>query len=241
LKQAWTRFLDRARSIQGEVDATDVSGSDIDALVEAIERGDPVEHVINEVKALRHERVGAQLTRMAEQATAIAVRLGKRVDCHVDAGRLRLDRDVAGPVFDALVHAVRNAVDHGIEAPEAREAAGKSPVGRLDMRAVIERGVLVVSVKDDGDGVNWDAVRRKAQSLGLPSATPHDLEDALFADGVSTRNEVTLLSGRGVGMSAIRAEARARGGDAQVLSVAGQGTTLVMHVPLTTTKVALAS
>jgi chemotaxis protein histidine kinase CheA len=89
--------------------------------------------------------------------------------------------------------------------------------------------------------VNWDAVQRKAQSLGLPSVTPHDLEDALFADGLSTRSEVTLLSGRGVGMSAIRAEARARGGDAHVLSVAGQGTTLVVHVPLTTTKVALAS
>ncbi len=148
---------------------------------------------------------------------------------------------MAGPVFSALVHAVRNAVDHGIERPEVREAAGKPTAGRIELRAVVERDVLVVSAKDDGAGVNWDAVQRKAHGLGLPSQSPHDLEDALFADGVSTCNEVTTLSGRGVGMSAIRAEARARGGDAHVLSVAGQGTTLVVHVPLTPTRVALAS
>lgn len=241
LKQSWTRLLERARSIQGDGDSTDVNASDLDAIIAAIEHGEPVAAILEHLKGLRHERVDAQLTRIADQATAIAARLGKRVECYVEAGRLRLDHDVAGPVFSALVHAVRNAVDHGIEHPEVREAAGKPQVGRLELRAVVERNVLVLSVKDDGAGVNWDAVQRKAHSLGLPSATPHELEDALFADGVSTRSEVTILSGRGVGMSAIRAEARARGGDARVLSVAGQGTTLVVRVPLASTRVALAS
>jgi two-component system chemotaxis sensor kinase CheA len=241
LQQGWARFLERARSIQGDDDSTDVNANDLDALIRAIEAGEPTANVLEQLKMLRHERVDAQLTRIADQASAIATRLGKRVACHVEAGRLRLAHDVAGPVFSALVHAVRNAVDHGIEVPEVREAAGKPAAGRIELRAAVERDVLVLSVKDDGAGVNWDAVQRKAQGLGLPSQTPHDLEDALFADGVSTRNEATTLSGRGVGMSAIRAEARARGGDARVLSVAGQGTTLIVHIPLTAARVALAS
>jgi len=135
------------------------------------------------------------------------------------------------PFWSALVHAVRNAVDHGIEPPELRVGAGKPRRPRLAFEATRLRGRLAISISDDGRGVDWAAVRDKAKRLGLAHETPGDLERALFADGFSTAASATQTSGRGVGMAALRAAAAALGGTLELEGQLGAGTTLRFLFP----------
>ena len=235
LQASWQRFVAHAGALIGSGDevGVEISPRDLDRLAEAIRRGESPVHLLGRLEALRHERVATSLGRCAEQARGVAERLGKPgLSCTVEAGDLRLPAADWSPLFGALVHAVRNAVDHGIETPERRCAAGKPAGGTIALSARILDGELQICVTDDGAGISWDAIRAKAQSLGLPHASHEDLVDVLFADGVSTKEEVTMLSGRGVGMSALRAEALALGGAIQVRSEPGRGTTIEIRCPL---------
>jgi len=119
---------------------------------------------------------------------------------------------------------VRNAVDHGLESPDERIAAGKPEAGRLQLVARYTNDALVIEVVDDGRGIVWDRVREKAEAAGLPSATEHDLVKALFSDGVSTADEVSETSGRGVGLAAVDSVVRELGGEIAVQSELGKGT-----------------
>ena len=122
-------------------------------------------------------------------------------------------------------------VDHGLDDVDTRVARGKSPVGKVGLRCFDGRGELLIEVSDDGGGVAWDAVRAKAASLGLPAETREDLEAALFADGLSTAEQVTDTSGRGVGMSALLATVQQLGGTIHLQTEAGEGTTWSIRVP----------
>lgn len=171
--------------------------------------------------------------RLAQQAQRLAQQLSKEIDVTVSDGGLRLAADPLRAVLSALVHAVRNAVDHGIESPEERRAAGKSPRGALGVALRAEGDLLRVEITDDGRGVDWSRVASRAAAMGLPTNDQAALADSLFRDGLSTRDEVTALSGRGVGLSAIRAACRALDGDCVLREGAGGvGTTLVCTVSL---------
>jgi two-component system chemotaxis sensor kinase CheA len=130
-----------------------------------------------------------------------------------------------------MVHAVRNAVDHGIETAAEREAAGKSPTAKLTLAATRQSGRLVITMSDDGRGVDWEALRAKAARSGLPSTTETELKEALFADGVSTREHANEMSGRGVGLGALRATVVRLGGTVDVWSEPGAGTTFTFAFP----------
>jgi two-component system, chemotaxis family, sensor kinase CheA len=136
-----------------------------------------------------------------------------------------------GSFWSAFVHAVRNAVDHGLESAEEREQSGKQGSGRLDLRTYLEDEQFVIAISDDGRGIDWGRVADRARTLGLPHATQADLVDALFVEGLSTSLEVTEYSGRGVGLGAVRAACEERGGRVDVRSEPGQGTTFLFRFP----------
>jgi signal transduction histidine kinase len=180
----------------------------------------------------RHEPIVHRLERFAEQARQLARRLGKGdVDVRIDSPPLRLDGERWGPFFSAFVHVVRNAVDHGVEPPEARAAAGKPARPTLRLIARSEGTTLILRIADDGPGIDWERLAAKAANHGLAHGTRQELEAVLFADGISTREEITLVSGRGVGMAAVKDATLALGGRIVVDSTPGQGTAFEFRFP----------
>jgi len=173
--------------------------------------------------------------RVQAAAATAAAETGKQVELELDTIGIRLPGDLRQTVFEVLAHAVRNAIDHGIEPAAERVAAGKSPTGRIAVLFDIEDHRLAVEIRDDGRGVNLDRVRSRGAALGIaPDADEATLLELLFEPGFSTATAITNVSGRGVGMDAIRAIARARGGEARLHSVAGHGTILMVDLGLTT-------
>ena len=144
---------------------------------------------------------------------------------------MRLDRTRFGAFFSELVHVVRNAVDHGIERPEERLKSHKPPHGTLTLRAFTTGNELDIEVEDDGAGIDWEAIRRAAKAGNLPHRTQADLLDALCQDGLTTRSEVTALSGRGVGMAAFRQRVITMHGTLEVKSTRGRGTIWRVRFP----------
>jgi HPt (histidine-containing phosphotransfer) domain-containing protein len=184
------------------------------------------------VAELRYEPVSIALGRAAEQARALAERLGKgEIEVAIEATDLRLDPDRWRALWSASVHAIRNAVDHGLEAPEEREHGGKPGAGRLGLSARIDGERLVIAIEDDGRGVDWDAVAERARAAGLPHGSRAELCEALFADGLSTRDTATDVSGRGIGMTALRHAVRDLGGRLELTSERGAGTRLCLSFP----------
>jgi two-component system, chemotaxis family, sensor kinase CheA len=173
------------------------------------------------------------LERFGDQARQLAARLGKgELAVEITADGTLLDGDRFAPLWSVLVHTVRNAVDHGIEDCETRVAAGKPEHGRLALRGVSRGPELVIEVADDGAGVDWSAVASRAADRALPHATPADLCDALCADGLSTAETTTEVSGRGVGLGAVRATCMELGGHLEIDSQRGRGTTVRCVVPV---------
>lgn len=169
----------------------------------------------------------------------LAGRLGKEVELHVAGEETQLDRSVMEEIADPLVHLVRNAIDHGIESPEERRRLGKPPIGRLEVTAGQQEGWVVVTVQEDGRGIDLERVREKAVASGLiaPDQAAR-LEDAevlrlIFAPGLSTATEVSEISGRGVGMDVVRSNIERLNGSVAVESWPGRGTRFTLRLPLT--------
>lgn len=146
-----------------------------------------------------------------------------------------LDRTIVEHLADPLMHMVRNAVDHGLETPEQREAAGKPVEGRVRLAAMHQSGQVVIEVSDDGRGMDPERILRKARERGLAGdqATAAEALDYIFTPGFSTSEEVTGVSGRGVGMDVVRREIERLRGRVEVRSEVGKGTTFLLRVPLT--------
>jgi two-component system chemotaxis sensor kinase CheA len=172
-------------------------------------------------------------------AREVASALGKQVEVELRGAELELDRAILDRLADPLVHLVRNAVDHGIESAEKRREAGKPPAGRLVIDARRERDHVRISVADDGKGIDLDSVRRRAIEAGILHAdlaadlAPGDVAALVFRPGVSTATVVSEVSGRGVGMDAVKSTIEGLGGRVELESHAGLGTTTTLLVPLT--------
>jgi hypothetical protein len=181
------------------------------------------------------ESVGLQaaLAGHAAAARELAYELGKRVNVIVDVDDAAAHPDAIEALGTAALHGIRNALDHGIGKPEQRELHGKVPEGVLRL-AVRRRGdLLELDVEDDGMGIDFDAVRRKATRLGLTFGGDDEeaLSALLFAPGFSTRDAVTEISGRGVGLDAVSVAVHRLGGRARIESARGRGTALRVVVP----------
>jgi HPt (histidine-containing phosphotransfer) domain-containing protein/two-component sensor histidine kinase/PAS domain-containing protein len=193
----------------------------------------PRDVLAHQVAAWRLEPTDKRLGRLADQARTLARRLNKgEIEVRTHGGGLRLDAEHWAPFWSAFVHVVRNAVDHGVQPPEERTAGGKSGAGAIDLATAVRDGRFVVSIADDGKGIDWARVAELAAGRGLPAAAPADLVEALFEDGLSTASAVTAVSGRGVGMGAVRAACRDLGGRIDVHSARGVGTRFEFSFPV---------
>jgi two-component system chemotaxis sensor kinase CheA len=164
-------------------------------------------------------------------------KLDKRVRLELHGEHTELDKTVLEKIGDPLVHLVRNAIDHGLESPAQRKAAGKSETGTLKLNAYHEGGNIVVQISDDGAGLNRAAIVAKAQQRGLIAAGQElgdaEVAELIFQPGFSTAAQATDLSGRGVGMDVVRRNVRDLGGSVGVRSVPGKGSTFTITLPLT--------
>ena len=192
----------------------------------------------DEITASRMVPVSHIFDRFPRVVRDAARAVGKQIDFVVDGKGIELDRSMLDEIGDSIVHLLRNAVDHGIETPETRTAAGKLPAGRLVLSAARDRSAVVIKVSDDGKGIDRERVLARAKRDGLVDASRSDLtEDELLRllarPGFSTAEKVTDLSGRGVGVDAVYTRVRALGGAMDIRSVPGQGTTMILRLPLT--------
>ena len=187
--------------------------------------------------ALRMVPVGETFSRFQRVVRDTSKQLGKEIEFTITGGDTELDKSMVELIADPLMHLVRNSLDHGLELPSEREAAGKLPVGRLDLNACHEGGCIVIEVRDDGRGLRRDRILGKAIERGLvpEGAVLSDAEvwQLIFAPGFSTAEKVTDLSGRGVGMDVVKRNIEALRGQISLTSSEGHGTRTQIRLPLT--------
>jgi two-component system chemotaxis sensor kinase CheA len=187
----------------------------------------------------RMQPIRVLFDRMPRLVRDIAQRLGKRVELETAGGDVELDRSIIESIADPMTHMLRNALDHGLEDPKGRAVLGKSEVGRVWVSAYHECGRVVMEVRDDGRGIDPERVKESAIARGAISREQAALlseKDAIaliFEPGLSTASEVSDVSGRGVGMDVVRTNIQNLGGQVDVLTAIGEGTTLRIHLPLT--------
>ena len=167
----------------------------------------------------------------------LSVELGKEVILETEGGETEIDKNVLDRLSEPLVHMIRNSVDHAIESREERLAAGKPAQGLVRLAACQDAGEILITIEDDGKGLDHDRIRQKAIERGIlaPDATPTDaqLAEMIFAPGFSTAEKVSSVSGRGVGMDAVMTTITALRGSVEVLSRKGEGTLISLRLPLT--------
>jgi two-component system, chemotaxis family, sensor kinase CheA len=165
--------------------------------------------------------------------------LGKEVDLQIIGEETELDRSVVDEIGDPLIHLIRNALDHGLETPEERLRAGKDRTGTVVLSAAHEGNQIVISIKDDGRGIDPERISRKALEKGLvteeqlSSMGPREILDLLFFPGFSTKEQATDLSGRGVGMDVVRTNIRKLNGIIEIKNDVGRGSEFILKLPLT--------
>jgi two-component system chemotaxis sensor kinase CheA len=230
--------LDRLVQLSGELNVAahrlvnrTVGTGDADLLGDAQRLKRQLEDLQAQVLQARMASVGEVFERFPRAVRDLARQLEKRVELQMEGGEIELDRAILDELPDILLHLVRNAIDHGIESSAERESAGKPPAGLLQLRARRDRASVIISVEDDGRGIDPAQVRARARELGLDDEM--DLMRLIGQQGFSTKREVTDVSGRGVGIDAVLHRLRGIGGVSELRSAPGQGTTVLMRVPLT--------
>ena len=191
------------------------------------------------VMKARMQPVSNIFSKMPRIVRDLSQSLGRRVRLQMEGQDTELDKSLLEAIKDPLTHAVRNALDHGIEPPEVRAAAGKDAEGTLRLRAAQEGSHVVIEVSDDGAGIAVEKIREKALERGLITAeraahlAERELLQLIFLPGFSTAAAVTNVSGRGVGMDVVRTNVEKIGGKVEIDSRTGKGTTLRLRIPLT--------
>ncbi len=200
-------------------------------------------HVTSELQAdvlkTRMQPLAGVWSKFPRVVRDLAAALGKQVRLVLEGQETELDRTLVDAIRDPLTHMVRNAIDHGLESPEARAAAGKPREGTLVLRARHQAGQVMIEIADDGAGIDLEKVKAKAVARGLttPEAarrmSDRDAAELIFHPGLSTAETVTALSGRGVGMDVVRSNIRRINGSIDIETRAGQGTSFRIRLPLT--------
>jgi two-component system chemotaxis sensor kinase CheA len=188
------------------------------------------------VMSIRMMPIAFVFNRFPRVVRELAAKLGKRVELHMSGEGTELDKTLIERLADPLTHLVRNSLDHGIETPEKRIAAGKPEVGSIELRAQHQSGHIVIEIADDGGGLNREKILEKARSRGMAvSDTMSDQEvwQLIFEAGFSTAEQVTEVSGRGVGMDVVRRNIQELGGRVEIESQLGVGTRIRVRLPLT--------
>ncbi len=201
-------------------------------------------HMTKIVRDLQRMGIGLRMVpltgvfqKMRRLVRDLCVKIGKEAVLVTIGDGIEMDRSLVEQVADPLVHILRNALDHGLETPSERLRAGKNPQGTVTLSAAHEFGNIVIEVRDDGRGMNRDRIRSRAVERGLISAhadlSDTEIYELIFAPGFSTAEQVTEVSGRGVGMDVVKRNVEAMGGRVRVESRPGQGSTIRLTLPLT--------
>ena len=188
------------------------------------------------VMSIRMMPMDYVFSRFPRMVRDLAGKLGKKIEFITHGAATELDKGLIERIVDPLTHLVRNSIDHGVEMPEVRSAAGKSEVGKLFLSAGHQGGNIVIEVSDDGAGLNRERILAKAKSQGLPvyeDMPDEDVWQLIFAPGFSTAEVVTDVSGRGVGMDVVKRNISSMGGSVEIRSSKGFGTAITISLPLT--------
>jgi two-component system chemotaxis sensor kinase CheA len=243
-----TDSLDRFLGAVGEVilstsQLRTAAGASAESSPEVAAGFDHVERRVAELQRrvldLRTTPLQRVLDALPRAARSVAERADKRVEVEIRGAELQLDRSILDRLSDPLLHLVRNAVDHGIETGPMRRAAGKPEVGRIVIDARREKDAILIEVSDDGRGIDLAVVLSRAVEAGLLHADladdlpPEEVVDFVFRPGLSTAASVSDISGRGVGMDAVRSTIEALGGSVELRTQPGVGTTTTLVVPIT--------
>ena len=211
----------------GLTDAGDVAAS-MNSLVNSI-RDTALE--------LRMVQIGETFSRFRRVVRDVSNELGKDIDLQISGGETELDKTVVERINDPLMHLIRNSLDHGIESPEQRVAAGKPAQGIVQLNAYHESGHIVIQIADDGAGLDSDKIVEKAIANGIikpdHGLSQQEIYNLIFAAGLSTKEQATNLSGRGVGMDVVKRNIEALRGSVMIDSMPGEGTTISIQLPLT--------
>lgn len=190
-----------------------------------------------ELMGVRMLPFNSQSERLYRIVRQTAKDVGKRANLDIVGGQVEMDRSVLDKMLAPLEHMLRNAITHGIENREQREAAGKPEVGEITVSLTQEGNEIILSMVDDGKGLDSTAIRTRAEAMGLLAAgqliDESSLFDFIFQPGFSTASELTQLAGRGVGMDVVKTEVTALGGRIEIIAQAGKGTTFRLYLPLT--------
>ena len=210
-------------------------------LEEVQEVVDSIDHLVEEVRdnalQLRMVQIGDTFSRFRRVVRDVSKELHKEIDLVITGGETELDKTVVEKINDPLTHLIRNALDHGIELPEKRIAAGKPAKGTVRLNAIHDSGHIVIRIEDDGAGLDLERIRSKAVANSLikpdQNLTREETLRLIFEPGLSTKAEASNLSGRGVGMDVVRRNIEALRGTVDLDSNPGQGTTITIVLPLT--------
>ncbi|HMJ55878.1 MAG TPA: ATP-binding protein [Polyangiaceae bacterium] len=232
LRALWNKVLDvRSQLARGE-SFIELDREEYDSFLDELRRRADHGALAATAASWRFEPASKRIALLGEQVQRLATRLGRaEVIVIGEPTLLRLPTRKWGPFWSAFAHVIRNAVDHGIETAEQRRQAGKPEQATVTLGVARDGQNAIVTIRDDGRGIDWERIETVAQERGLPHETKADLEEALFTDGVTSRMNVTEVSGRGVGLGAVRAMIRQMGGRIELESQIGQGTTFRFIMP----------
>lgn len=236
--------LDQLINLVGELVITQAQLAQVATSLESLELATPVEEIERLTADLRDVAlnirmmpIGTTFGRFKRLVRDMSVELGKEIELITEGAETELDKTVIDRLGDPLVHLIRNSIDHGIEQPDVRAENGKSSRGTIKLVAAHRGAHVVITIEDDGKGLDTEVIRRKGIDKGLISAdadlTDQEIFGLIFEPGFSTAEKVTNVSGRGVGMDVVRREIDALRGSIQVRSNKGQGTVIDLSLPLT--------
>ncbi len=236
--------LDKPVNLVGEMVITQATLAQASLSVGAPELAGPVEvmerltsELRDIVMGVRMMPIGSTFSKFKRLVRDLSIQVGKEVELITEGGETELDKNVIDRLNDPLVHLIRNSIDHGIELPDQREAAGKPRGGAVRLAASHSGDKVVITVEDDGKGLDGEAIREKAVSLGLAEPdtelTDSELYSLIFLPGFSTARKVTSISGRGVGMDVVKKEIDSLRGTVEISSERGCGSRFTVSLPLT--------
>ena len=234
LDQAWRQIRSDIETLMGESQENRIELDDYEynTVLDALRASADVSTLARMIESWQLEPAGKRLGRVEQQILAIAKRMGKsNVVVSLEPNDLRFNSERFAPFWSAFIHALRNAVDHGIEAGDERQKSGKPEQSLIRVTTAIEGACFVITVEDDGPGVDWERLHLKAAELGIATSEHLNRADLLCHPGLSSKETVTELSGRGVGMSALADACRPLAGTIEVESERGVGTRIRFVFP----------
>jgi two-component system chemotaxis sensor kinase CheA len=226
--------IGRNRLLEKATDEGDFELSEISAAIDKL-----ASDIQNQVLSIRMIPLDMMMARFHRMVRDMAKEQRKEVELVVEGGSIELDRTIVDKISDPIMHLIRNSMDHGVESPAERREAKKRPAGTIRIVASKQQDHVLIEVSDDGRGVDFEAIRRKAVEKRLMSkdeaqaALGRDLVDLLFQPGFSTKEEVTEVSGRGVGLDVVKSNVESLGGSVMMNTTAGAGTTFSLWLPFT--------